>query len=250
MPVYGYCRVSRPRQNIERQVRNIQAKYPTAKIIKEVHTRASFAGRKEWARLMRVIEPNDTIVFDSVSRMSGDIEEGIASYKELYRKGVELVFLNEPHINTETYKAAQVPKVELTGTSADILLDAINRYLMAVAEEQIRLAFAISAKELQDLRERTKGGLETARANGKQVGRKAGSSYETKKSKEMKVKIRKDSKTFGGRLRDNELIKILEIAPNTYYKYKREIREEMQMQDEALLLARLNEKLDAPTSEE
>ena len=30
MSVYGYCRISTPQQNIERQVRNITAAYPTA----------------------------------------------------------------------------------------------------------------------------------------------------------------------------------------------------------------------------
>ena len=29
MQIYGYCRISTPRQNIERQVRNIAAAYPT-----------------------------------------------------------------------------------------------------------------------------------------------------------------------------------------------------------------------------
>ena len=45
--IYGYCRVSSKKQNIERQVRNILAVYPTAIIVKEVYTRTSFYGRKE-----------------------------------------------------------------------------------------------------------------------------------------------------------------------------------------------------------
>ena len=45
--IYGYCRVSSKKQNIDRQVRNILAVYPTAIIVKEVYTRTSFYGRKE-----------------------------------------------------------------------------------------------------------------------------------------------------------------------------------------------------------
>ncbi len=43
---------------------------------------------------------------------------------------------------------------------------------MALTEEQIRLAFNQSQKELDDLRQRTKEGIETARRNGKQIGQK------------------------------------------------------------------------------
>ena len=43
---------------------------------------------------------------------------------------------------------------------------------MALAKEQIRLAFEQSEKEVQDLHQRTKEGMETARRNGKQIGQK------------------------------------------------------------------------------
>ena len=45
-------------------------------------------------------------------------------------------------------------------------------YLMALAKEQIKLAFEQSEKEVADLHQRTREGLLTARLNGKQVGRK------------------------------------------------------------------------------
>lgn len=47
---------------------------------------------------MSKVQPGDTIVFDSVSRMSRDEEEGFKDYKALYEKGVILIFLNEPLI--------------------------------------------------------------------------------------------------------------------------------------------------------
>ena len=42
------------------------------------------------------------IIFDSESRMSRNAEEGFNLYEELYLKGVTLVFIKEPHINTDT----------------------------------------------------------------------------------------------------------------------------------------------------
>ena len=94
---YGYCRISTPTQSIERQIRNIKAQFPDAVIVQEVYTRTKI-NRKEWNRLFARVQPGDTIVFDSVSRMSGNTEEGFAVYEELYERGVELVFLKEPHI--------------------------------------------------------------------------------------------------------------------------------------------------------
>ena len=53
-----------------------------------------------------------------------------------------------------------------------------------------------------------------------------------KKSIAAKEGIRKYSKAFGGTLNDQECMKLLGITHNTYYKYKLELREEMNGQDE------------------
>ena len=44
MQIYGYCRISTPQQNIERQIRNILAMHPTAHIIREVYTGTTYQG--------------------------------------------------------------------------------------------------------------------------------------------------------------------------------------------------------------
>ena len=79
---------------------------------------------------------------------------------------------------------------------------------------------------MEDLHQRTKEGIETARLNGKQIGRAKGKVVTTKKSVEMKQKIQKMAKDFGGNMTDKEVIETLKIARNTYFKYKRELREE------------------------
>ena len=224
--IYGYARISTHKQNIERQVRNIKAVYPTAIIIKEVYTGTKFQGRNELNKLLRLVESGDYIVFDSVSRMSRDAEEGFLLYEELFYKGIELVFLKEPHINTEVYRKAIRNQIQLTGTKADIILEAVNKYLMELAKEQIRIAFEQAEKEVQDLRQRTKEGIETARLNGKQIGLKKGISLTTKKSIAAKDIIKKYSIDFEGSLEDADVIKLAGISRNSYYKYKRELKEQ------------------------
>ena len=50
---YGYTRISTSKQNIERQVRNIQSNYPSAIIIRETFTGTKFQGRKEMDKLLK-----------------------------------------------------------------------------------------------------------------------------------------------------------------------------------------------------
>lgn len=227
---YGYCRISTPKQNISRQERNILEVYPAAHIIKEVYTGTKTTGRKEWNKLYKLVRQEAaagkeiTIIFDSVSRMSRNADEGFQLYEELFNLGISLVFLKEPHINTDTYKNAISVDIQMTGTNADILLKAVKEYLMQLAKEQIRIAFEQAEKEVLDLHQRTSEGIKTAKLNGKQIGRIKGNKYTTKKETAAKEIILKNSKDFNGTNTDSEVIKIAGISRNSYYKYKAELK--------------------------
>lgn len=227
MKIYGYCRISTNKQSIERQHRNILALYPNALIVDEVFTGTKIEGRKEWNKLLKKVNKGDIIIFDSVSRMSRNSAEGFMLYKELFEKEVELVFIKEKHINTETYKKALTNNIQLTGTNVDFILEGINKYLLSLAEEQIKIAFEQSEKEVKDLQQRTKEGIETARLNGKQIGLEKGTKLTTKKSIKAKQEILKYSKDFKGTLKDGEVMKLIGISRNSYYKYKKELIEEL-----------------------
>ena len=222
--IYGYARVSTKQQNIERQIRNIRSEFgEDVMIFKEKFTGTKMEGRTEFQKLLKVVKNGDTIVFDSVSRMSRNANEGIQLYEELMEKGIELVFLKEPYINTETYRSNQSDKIEMIGTDEDILFKAINEYMKKIARKQIIIAFEQAEKEVKDLSQRTREGLVTAKANGKQIGQAKGTKLTTKKSVEKKVGIKKYCKDFNGTLNDKDTMKLLGIARNTYYKYKKEI---------------------------
>ncbi|MBR5485343.1 MAG: recombinase family protein [Oscillospiraceae bacterium] len=223
MTVYGYARISTNKQSIERQIRNILTEFPTAVIVQETYTGTKI-NRQEWEKLYITVKTNDTVVFDSVSRMSRNADEGFTAYQELYNRGVNLVFLKEPHINTETFKTALAnSQLTKTGTAVDYILEGVTKYLMALAKEQIKLAFEQSEKEVQDLQQRTKEGIETARLNGKQIGQPKGNKLTTKKSIAKKQEIQEYLKR---NLSDSEIITLTGLARNTYYKYKRELKQE------------------------
>lgn len=224
MSIYGYCRISTTKQSIERQIRNIERERPGAMIVQEAYTGAKI-DRKEWNKLFSAVREGDTIIFDSVSRMSRNADEGFAVYEKLYNRGVNLIFLKEHHIDTATYKKALESNVPMTGTSVDYILEGVNKYLMALAKEQIKIAFDQAEKEVEDLHQRTREGIQTARLNGKQIGQKPGAKLTTKKSIAAKEVILRHSKDFGGSLTDMDVIKLTGLARNTFYKYKSELRE-------------------------
>ena len=221
--IYGYARISRPQQSIERQIRNIKSYNENAHIVQEAYTGTKM-DRPEWTKLYKNVKPGDTIIFDSVSRMSRSAEEGVEIYFELYEKGIQLVFLKEHHIDTATYDTAVQQSINSTGNDiADIYIEATNRVIKLLAKKQIIQAFEQSEKEVEDLHQRTREGIETARLNGKQIGQKPGNKLHIKKEAPAKEKIIKYSKDFEGKLSDIECMKLIGISRNTYYKYKKEI---------------------------
>lgn len=242
---YGYARISTKQQSIDRQTRNIKAAYPDAHVEEEAYTRTKIE-RPVFDKLLNRIDKDlengkpVTLVFDSVSRMSRNAEDGYKLYQELYSKGVELVFLKEPYINTATYRssvkqqedaaqaAAQANKCsdEETATFVNDLMVLLNGYINSLTRKQIKQAFEQAQKEVDDLHERTREGIQTARLNGKQIGGKTGAKLNVKKAAPAKAIIKQHSKDFGGTLNDAECMKLAGLARNTYYKYKRELKEE------------------------
>ena len=223
------------KQNIERQVRNILAEYPNAKIIKETYTVTKLQGRKEFENLLKIIKQGDTLIFDGVSRTSRNSEEGFNLYLDLFNKGINLIFLKESYINTDVYRQALKSQIEINLNIEDQaakellngIVESLNKYTISLAKRQIEEAFKQSEKEVQELRQRTREGLLTAKLNGKQIGLEKGTKLTTKKSIKSKQIIIKHSKNFEGSLNDRECIKLIGIRPNTYYKYKNELLNEL-----------------------
>ena len=227
--VYGYARISTMKQNLERQRRNIKKLYPNAVMIEEKYTGTTME-RPQWKKLEKQLKRGDTVVCDEVSRMARSAEEGFRVYQELYNRGVELIFLKEPHISTSVFREAASKSIPMTGTDVDLILKGVNAYLMALAEKQIKIAFEQAQAENDYRNQRIKEGIETARLAGKQIGRSVGTTTETKKAKAAKATMLQHSKDFGGSLNDIDCMKLTGLSRNTYYKYKKQLKERGQAQ--------------------
>jgi DNA invertase Pin-like site-specific DNA recombinase len=232
--IFGYCRVSTGRQRITRQVTNIKEPYPTATLIKEFYT-GTTQSRPLWEKLVKGLQKGDVIVFDSVSRMSRNADEGFKDYKKLYEAGISLVFLNEPLINTSVFDSTKGNLLSLsveTGNQAvdDYFkgnIDLINKLLMSLAEEQIKAAFAQSEKEVTDLHSRISQGMRESKRAGKKIGITKGAKLTTKRSIECKEIIKKHSKDFDGTLGDKDVTKLCGCSRNSYYKFKKALKTEI-----------------------
>lgn len=245
--VFGFARVSTPKQHLERQIENICKAYPTANLFEEKFS-GTTQDRPQWQRLSRKIELlyeqcqktgeqlKVTIVFDSVSRMSRNADEGVADYERLYDMGVELVFLKEPYINTANVREQiNKAKLERTGDDVDVLLAAIEVYLIRLAKKQVRLAFEQSEKEVKDLQQRTSEGIKQAKDKGKHIGGFEGRKLTVKKAAPAKEIIKKYAKAFNpeSQMTDVEVMTLAQISKNTYYKYRAELIAELNSGDGA-----------------
>lgn len=249
--IYGYARVSTPKQKLARQVDNIKRLYPEAEIITDEWT-GTVIDRPGWKSLEKKLAPGDTVIFDEVSRMARDAEQGVKTYKKLYDAGIELKFLKQPHVDSAVYRRAQTRRIDafdnvtLESKAFETYVkgqgELLNGLLLNLAWEQIELAFKAAEQEAEFLRRRTKEGVHKAleryereEAEGRpheknKPGNGNRPTWTGKKSVDGKKKILAWSRDFNGSMTDAEVMKAIPLARNTFYKYKRELMAENQPQ--------------------
>ena len=233
MKIYGYVRVSTLEQNKERQIENIKKVYPKALIMTEEYTGKTM-DRPVWSKLYPKLKKGDVIVFDEVSRMSRNAEEGFKVYQDLYERGVDLIFLKERHIDTASYREALKGSLKVDVKSGDQdtddlvtgIMTAVNKFMMAKVRADIKKAFEQSQAETDLRAQRAKEGIAEAKKRNEelkilypdtymerpeysQIGREREDKLTIKKAEPIKALIRKYSRDFDGTLSDMELLGVL-----------------------------------------
>lgn len=231
---FGYVRVSTRQQKTQRQIDNIKAYSPGAKMYVEKQSGKNIENRAVFRELLDKVKPGDTIIFDEVSRMSRNAEDGYNLYMQLKEQGINLVFLKERHIDTDEYKRRTQRHIEKIKSSDQKIDNLINGILDLVAEferenlkDNIKIAFEQAENERLLLIKRVTEGKDKSE---KHQGRPAGSlNKETEKTAKIKKMIREQSKDFEGKFADVKIMReyLPGVARNTYYKYKRELAAEL-----------------------
>lgn len=138
--VFGYARVSRDTQNLDRQIDALK-RYGVDKIYNEKMT-GTRKDRPELSKLLDRVTEGDTVVIESLSRLGRSTKDLIELTELFQNKGVHLVSLKES-IDTKTS----------TGKLLFTLMSAIAQF------------------ERDVIADRTREGLQAARARGRRGGR-------------------------------------------------------------------------------
>ena len=169
--------------------------------------------------------------------MSRNAAEGYQIYRDLYERGINLIFLKERALDTDNFRKTQ--QLSMTGHEiTDVFLEACNKVLWLLAESQIKSAFEAAETEVTLLHKRVSEGVKEACKQWDQdellgkphekrkPGRQKGAVVTTQKSVDAKRVILRHAKDFGGSLSDAEVQKLAGISRNSYYKYKSELKQE------------------------
>lgn len=122
----------------------------------------------------------------------------------------EIEFIKTPYLNTSnlrriTNSFANTENINLSSMIVDEFLEAL--YSTKEGDSVVKRHIVLKA-----------------RAEGKVAGVAKGSKLSTKKSREMKLKIKEKSKFFDGDMNNNQLRKELGISINTLKKYIKEMK--------------------------
>lgn len=181
----GYARVSTQDQNLEMQLDALQ-KAGCEKVFQEKASGIK-SDRPQLAAMQQILREGDVIYIYKLDRLGRSLKHLIEMTSDFEKRGIGLVSIND-HIDTTTAQGRLIFNI-----------------------------FASLAEFERDLiRERTKSGLEAARARGRKGGRTRGLTKEAEKTA-MLAQTLYNERNLGV----NEIAADLKISKMTLYKYLR-----------------------------
>ncbi|ARZ62342.1 integrase [Bacillus cereus] len=151
---FGYVRVSSKDQNEERQIQNMKDLGIEDRDIFIDKESGKNMERENYQMLKRLVRAEDTIVFDSLTRLGRNMNDTLEEFRYYEKHRINLQFIKEPYIN-----------VNYTGESTnDVIQSAIQKATLTILS-------AFAEKERIDIKQRQAEGIALARKQGKRLGR-------------------------------------------------------------------------------
>lgn len=150
---FGYIRVSSKEQNEARQVDTMAQQGVHERDIYIDKASGKDTDRAQYQALKAVVRAGDTVIFDSITRMSRSMDDTKREYEWFVDHGVSLRFIAEPMLNTDASEKDD-----------DVLKRAVSDIVLTVLA-------AFAEKERHDIRKRQAEGIAAARKRGKHLGR-------------------------------------------------------------------------------
>lgn len=203
--VYGYCRCSTndSRQDVNRQVRELKELGATEETIYKEYESGTKWDRVELNRLLDKVQAGDTIVATEVSRIT-------RSTKQL----------------CDILELAQEKKLKLV--LGGFVVDCTKGELDPMTEGMLKMMGVFAEMERNMISQRVKSGMENAKKNGVELGRKKVTYDDIPASflrHYQKYKLGLEEKEKGVAVKDrrgitvSELGRLCELSRTTVYKY-------------------------------
>lgn len=190
---------------------NLKGMYPEIELIK--------GSPSDLINKVLKLEKGDIIYFNDYFKLLDDFPDETTLnwlYKKCYQSGIDLYFVNTPVCNTSFTKDLAESFMGYSEEALDDIISKIVAIEVGHAKEIRQIIFDLKRTYLQ-----------TAKANGVQIGVKKGTKFNNPRGDYFKKKIVELSKSFNGNFSDVDLIAELNIPRTTFYKYKKEIKQEI-----------------------
>lgn len=190
--IYGYarCSTSESKQDIQRQIRELKASGAEKVVFEYEHGDAKVKQNLEM--LLEAAQPGDTILTTEVSRLSRSTQQLCEIIARIQQKRLRLTILGS------------------------ITVDCRSGALDPMTKAFLQMSGIFAELELSMIRTRVKSGMATARAKGRQIGRKP-----TTKADIPAAFYRHYPAYASGQLNVSELARVCGLSRPTVYKYLR-----------------------------
>ena len=216
--VYGYVRVSTKKQDLTRQITSIyeyaeKNNLKVEKIFEDKETGLNF-NRKGYNELVdRTITENDTIIVHSIDRLGRNKKELETEIKHITEtRKTTLIVITAPFLT----KGLNVKTIDPMSK----LMFELTRNLF------FKLLTTIAQFEIEQKKERVRTGIDNMEIkNGKKWSRKTGN-YSGRPNIFEKIDKKKLIEYIKKGYKNKEIIELLKLKESTFYKIKKELKEE------------------------
>ena len=210
----GKQKFTRQEQAIERWQRENRTEITERRIYKDDASGKSF-NRKSWKELENDINTGDTIVFKDLCRFTRERDNGYKKYIELLNKGINLIFLDNPTLNTDYINSMQhtANKMKENSIIGGMTLEFVIKLLLVTELDRAEQERIITSKRIVD-------GI---KSSNKKSGRPVGKI--DKMSKELESDIKKLINDRS--IKYVDLMRKHNISRNTLKKYEAIVRESL-----------------------
>ena len=164
-------------------------------------------GKQKFTRQEQAIQAGDTILFKDVCRFTRERDNGYKKYMSLLNKGIEMIFIDNPTLNTEYIKSMQTSakKMKEKNLIGGMTLEFVIQLLLVTELDRAEKEREITVKRIKD-------GI---KASDKKSGRKTGQL--DKMTPELEADIRKFLANRS--IKQIDLMKKHNLSRNTLKKY-------------------------------